>query len=110
MTYNSKQNKTKQKTKKKKKQKTKNKKKKQKKKQKQKKKKKNSLNGILWILVAKQRWKLSWFFLTLRKHAYSNILKISHPKNWKFSDKNSDIFHISAKNINCGYSLEPRRF
>ena len=23
-------------------------------------------------------------------------------KNWKFSDKNTDIFHISAQNINCG--------
>ena len=31
-------------------------------------------------------------------------------KNWKFSDKkNSDIFHISAQNIDCGYSLEPPR-
>ena len=35
---------------------------------------------------------------------------------WKFyhqkfevSDKNSYIFHISAKNINCGYLLEPPR-
>ena len=28
---------------------------------------------------------------------------------WKFSDKNSDIFHISAQNIDCGYSLEPPR-
>ena len=28
-------------------------------------------------------------------------------KNWKFSDKVSDIFHISAQNIDCGYSLEP---
>ena len=27
--------------------------------------------------------------------------------NWKFSDKNSDIFHISAQNIDCGHSLEP---
>ena len=25
----------------------------------------------------------------------------------KFSDKNSEIFHISAQNIDCGYSLEP---
>ena len=23
--------------------------------------------------------------------------------------KNSDIFHISAQNIDCGYSLEPPR-
>ena len=27
----------------------------------------------------------------------------------KFSDKNSDIFRISAQNIDCGYSLEPPR-
>ena len=30
-------------------------------------------------------------------------------KKWKFSDKNSDIFHISAQNIDCVYSLEPPR-
>ena len=30
-------------------------------------------------------------------------------KNWKFSLKKSDIFHISAQNIDCGYSLEPPR-
>ena len=28
-------------------------------------------------------------------------------KNWIFSDKNSDVFHISTQNIDCGYSLEP---
>ena len=28
-------------------------------------------------------------------------------KKWKFSDKNSDIFHTSAQIIDCGYSLEP---
>ena len=28
-------------------------------------------------------------------------------KNWKVSDKKkSDIFHISAQNIDCGHSLE----
>ena len=46
---------------------------------------------------------------TLRKHAYSNILKILPPKNENFQMKNSDIFHISAQNIDCGYSLEPPR-
>ena len=80
---------------------------------------------------------------TLRKHAYSNILKVlPQKKKWKFSNKkfwyslyvrskhrlwllvrkfynqkrkifrlkNSDFFHISAQNIDCGYSLElPRR-
>ena len=30
-------------------------------------------------------------------------------KKWKFSDKNSDIFHISALNIDSGYPLEPPR-
>ena len=30
-------------------------------------------------------------------------------KNWKFSDKSSGIFHISAQNIDCRYSLEPPR-
>ena len=28
-------------------------------------------------------------------------------KNWKFSDKNSDIIYISTQKIDCGYSLEP---
>ena len=32
--------------------------------------------------------------------------KYYHQKKWKFSDKNSDIFHISAQNIDCGYSLQ----
>ena len=36
-------------------------------------------------------------------------IKISPPKNWKFSDKKTLIFFpISAQNIDCGYSLEPR--
>ena len=43
----------------------------------------------------------------LRKHAYSNIMKILPPKNENFQIKNSDVFHISAQNIDCGYSLEP---
>ena len=47
--------------------------------------------------------------ISLRKHAYSNIQKISPPKTEKFRTKNSDIFHISAQNIDCGYSLEPPR-
>ena len=38
----------------------------------------------------------------LRKHAYSNILKSLPPKNEKFQINNSDIFHISAQNIDCG--------
>ena len=45
----------------------------------------------------------------LRKHAYSNILKILSPKNENFQIKKSDIFHIPAQNINFRYSLEPPR-
>ena len=47
--------------------------------------------------------------MSLRKHAYSSILKILPPKNENFQIKSSDIFHISAQNIDCGYSLEPPR-
>ena len=50
------------------------------------------------------------FSVTLRKHTYSNILKILPPKNENFQIKLFYIFHISARNIDCGYSLElPRR-
>ena len=47
--------------------------------------------------------------IILRKHAYLNtcILKISPSKSGNFQIKNSDIFHISAQNIDCGYWLEP---
>ena len=45
---------------------------------------------------------------SLRKHAYSNILKILPPKKIeKIQIKISDIFHISFQNTDCGYSLEP---
>ena len=47
--------------------------------------------------------------IALRKHAYSNIYRKFHFQNWNFSDKKLYIFHISAQNIDCGYSLEPPR-
>ena len=47
--------------------------------------------------------------ISLQKHAYSTILKILQPKKEYFQIKNSDIFHISSQNIDCGYSLEPPR-
>ena len=56
--------------------------------------------------------------LTLRKHAYSNLLKIVQPKKEKIHIKNSDIFSyiiskhrlwVLVRNIDCGYSLEPPR-
>ena len=47
--------------------------------------------------------------IPLRKHAYSIIQKSSPKKNENFQVKNYDIFHISAQNIDCRYSLEPPR-
>ena len=35
--------------------------------------------------------------------------KFYHQKNGNFSDKISDIFHISAQNTDCGHPLEPPR-
>ena len=41
---------------------------------------------------------------------HSNMLKNLSPKQENFQKKKSDIFHIPARNINCGYSLErPQR-
>ena len=40
--------------------------------------------------------------LSLRKHAYSDILIY-------FQLNNSSSFYISTQNIDCGYSLEPPR-
>ena len=45
--------------------------------------------------------------ILITKHAYSHIMTILPPKNENFQVKNSYIFHISAPNIECGYSLEP---
>ena len=45
--------------------------------------------------------------MALQKHSYSNILKIFPPKTENFQIKIPDIFQISARNIDCGYSLEP---
>ena len=33
--------------------------------------------------------------------------KFDHQKSENFQIKKSDILHISAQNIDCGYSLEP---
>ena len=61
-------------------------------------------------LILTQSWPFKRVSMyTLRKHAYSNILKILPPKNENFQLISSDIFHLSAQNIDCGYSLEPPR-
>ena len=49
------------------------------------------------------------FYLTLRKHAYSNILKILPPNNKKFQIKNLIFLYFCSKH-GLWYSLEsPRR-
>ena len=50
--------------------------------------------------------------LLLFRHHYENTpiqihCKFYHQKMALFHIKNSDIFQISAQNIDCGYSLEP---
>ena len=71
-----------------------------------------SLQGSIFTLdadIIRSTVKPQWFehLWALRKHAYSNILKISPPK--KKSDKKNHILYISAQNIDCRYSLEPPR-
>ena len=53
-------------------------------------------------------------FLLARNLHYENkpiqiFWKFDHQKMKIFRQKKSDIFHISAQNLNCGYSLEPPR-
>ena len=57
---------------------------------------------------------VAFILFPLRKHAYSNNLKIYKKKKekkkykGKFSDKkNMIIFYMFAQNIDCGYPLEP---
>ena len=69
-----------------------------------------SMNMINMPIFCEQYIIESYLYrMSLRKHAYSNILKILPSKNENFQIKNSDIFHISAQSIDCGYSLEPPR-
>ena len=42
------------------------------------------------------------FYAPLRKHAYSNILKILPPETESFQIKILIFFHISTQNIDCG--------
>ena len=46
---------------------------------------------------------------TIKKTRLFKYIEKFTSKNWHFQRQNSDIFHISAQNIDCGYSLEPPR-
>ena len=45
----------------------------------------------------------SWFGTHYENTPFQIYKKISPPKTDNFQIKNSDIFHISAQNIDCGY-------
>ena len=48
-----------------------------------------------------------FYILIITKTRLFKYIENSISKHLKFSDKKSDIFHISAQNIDCGYPLEP---
>ena len=48
---------------------------------------------------------LVFYFPTMKTRLFKYIENFT-TKNCKFSDKNSDIFHISIQNMDCAYSLE----
>ena len=69
------------------------------------------LIGQVCTLKDQIYWKSEEPFSHNAAHHYKNkpiqiYWKLYHQKNVNFQIKNSDIFHISAQNIDCGYSLE----
>ena len=63
----------------------------------------------LYICVWQQHGCLTNTVLATKTRLFKYIENFT-TKNQKFSAKKSDIFHISAQNIDCGHSLElPRR-
>ena len=54
-----------------------------------------------------RQWSSGRIFLSITKTRLFKYTEILPPKNENFQIKNSNIFHVSAQNIDCGYSLEP---
>ena len=59
------------------------------------------------VLDKKKKYVYFWGITKTRLFKYTEIF--TH-KNENLQIKNSNIFHISAQNIDCGYSLEPPRW
>ena len=58
------------------------------------------------VLQIAKYWKHNFRYIT--KTSLFKYTENFTTKKWKFFQiKNSDIFHTSAQNIDCGYSLEP---
>ena len=49
--------------------------------------------------------KLNCLLIIMKTHLYKYIESFTTKKRKIFMIKKSDIFHISAQNIDCGYSL-----
>ena len=59
-------------------------------------------------MYIQHRLRLAWASAqSITKTCLFKYIENFTSKNWRFSEKKSDIFHISAQNIDCGYSLEP---
>ena len=54
-------------------------------------------------------YSLFFLFIHYENTPIQIYCKFHLQKTANFQMKNSDIFHISAQNIDCGYSLEPPR-
>ena len=68
-------------------------------------------SGTLRIL---EKWERSFCvpvsrlaLFTITKTGLFKYIENFTSKDRKFSDKNCEIFRISAQNLDCGYSLEP---
>ena len=59
------------------------------------------------LSVWKRFWSLASYSVPCditetRLFKHTEIFSTKKKKKWKFSEKKSDIFHISAQNIDCG--------
>ena len=66
--------------------------------------------SLIWIFTGRTRHNygvaqcdIHYENLPIQIHVYWNF----YHQKWRFSDKNSDIFHISVRTIDYGYLSEP---
>ena len=64
------------------------------------------------MALDKRKYHENSFLISPRRHIITKTRLFKYIEKFtsekcKFSDKKSDIFHISAQNIDCWYSLEP---
>ena len=64
---------------------------------------------IKLLTVLCNPWATFYQILQYENMPIQTYWKFYHHKKENFRIKNSDIFHISAQNIDCGYPLEPPR-